>query len=75
MDYSSNRENNCPPSSKNIMQTNVLFQNVLLLTSCSPLFLFFHNKNQILNRIHVFVMECLVSVIENEFHVFKNKKK
>ena len=75
MDYPSNRENNSPPSSKNIMQTNVLFQNVLFLTSCSLLFLFFQNKNQFLNKIHVFVRECLVSVIENKFHVFKNKKK
>ena len=43
--------------------------------SCSPMFLFFQNKNQLLNRFHVFVRECLVSVIENRFHVFKNKKK
>ena len=43
--------------------------------SCSPMFLFFQNKNQFLNRFHVFVRECLVSVIENRFHVFKNKKK
>ena len=39
--------------------------------SCSPLFLFFHNKNQFLNRFHVFVRECLVSVMENN----KNKSK
>ena len=47
----------------------------LFLTSCSPLFLFFQNKNQFLNRFHVFVRDCLVSVIENRFHVFKNNKK
>ena len=36
----------------------------LFLTPCSLLFFFFfHNKNQFLNRFHVFVRECLVSVI------------
>ena len=39
--------------------------------SCSPMFLFFHNKNQFLNKFHVFVRECLVSAIENG----KNKSK
>ena len=39
------------------------------------LFLFFQNKNQFLNRFHIFVRECLVSVNGNSFHVFKNKKK
>ena len=43
--------------------------------SCSPLFLFFHNKNHFLNRFHVFVRGCLVRVIENRLHVFNNKKK
>ena len=43
--------------------------------SCSPMFLFFQNKNQFLNRFHVFVKECLVNIIESKFHVFKNKKK
>ena len=43
-------------------------------SSCSPLFLFFQNKYQFLNRFHVFVMGCLVTVIENRLHVFKNKK-
>ena len=47
----------------------------LFLTSCSPMFLLFQKKNQFLNRFHVFVKECLVSVIENMFHVLKNKKK
>ena len=32
-------------------------------------------KNLFLNRFQVFVRECLVSVIENRFHVFKNKKR
>ena len=39
--------------------------------SSYPMFLFFQNKNQFLNRFHVFVRECLVSVIENS----KNKSK
>ena len=39
-----------------------------------PCFCFFQNKNQFLNRLHVFVRECFVSVIENRFHVFKNNK-
>ena len=39
--------------------------------SCSPLFLFFQNQNQFLNRFHVFVREYLVSVIGYRFHVFK----
>ena len=35
----------------------------------SNLFLFFHNKNQFLNRFLVFVRGCLVSVIEPNLSV------
>ena len=38
--------------------------------SCSSMFLFFQNKNKFLNRFHVFVKECLVSVIENNKYLF-----
>ena len=41
----------------------------------TKLVLVFHNKYQFLNRFHVFVRGCLVSVIENRLHGFKNKKK
>ena len=62
-----------------LLKTSFMFLRTKKKKKKPNLFLFspvlvFQNKNQFLNKFHVFVKGCLVNVNENMLHVFKKKK-